>query len=140
MPPGPDVADAADERAVLLVNRQYYEAFEARDLDAMSDLWDRSDRAVCTHPGWATLEGWGAVASSFFALFQNGAQLQFVLTRETVTVIGDAAWVSVDENLLGDQGGVTVAALNLFVRCSGRWRVVGHHGSVVQAAGPGAAP
>jgi ketosteroid isomerase-like protein len=121
------------DQAVLDVNRRYYEAFETRDLDAMSDLWERSERALCTHPGWATLEGWGPVASSFFALFQNGSQLQFVLTRERVTVVGDAAWVSLDENLLGDQGGVTVAAVNLFVRHDGSWRMVGHHGSVVQA-------
>jgi ketosteroid isomerase-like protein len=120
---------------VLALNRRYYEAFEAKDLDAMSDLWERSDRALCTHPGWATLEGWGAVAASFFALFQGGQQLQFVLTRENATVVGDAAWVSLDENLLGDQGGVTVATVNIFLRdpTSGRWRIVCHHGSVVQA-------
>ena len=118
--------------AVLAANRRYYAAFEARDLDAMSDLWDRSDGALCTHPGWATLEGWGAVAASYFALFQSGQQLQFVLTRERVTVSGDAAWVSLDENLLGDQGGITVATLNLFVRRDEAWRMVCHHGSVVQ--------
>jgi ketosteroid isomerase-like protein len=124
-----------DESEVLTANRRYYEAFEGRDLDAMSDLWERTDRALCTHPGWATLEGWGAVAASYFALFQNGARLQFVLTRERVTVVGDAAWVSLDENLLGDQGGVTVAAINLFVRDDERWLMVGHHGSVVQSNG-----
>ena len=138
--------DTDDVEAVLAANRRYYEAFEGRDLDAMSDIWERSDRALCTHPGWATLEGWGAVAASFFALFQSGQQLQFVLTRERVTVAGDAAWVSLDENLLGDQGGVTVATVNIFVRpgasreeatWSGRgaggWRMICHHGSVVQA-------
>jgi ketosteroid isomerase-like protein len=122
--------------AVLAANRRYYEAFEARDLDAMSDLWERSDRALCTHPGWATLEGWGAVAASFFALFQNGQQIQFVLTRERVTVAGGTAWVSLDENLLGDQGGVTVATINIFVTApeSGVWRMICHHGSVVQVS------
>jgi ketosteroid isomerase-like protein len=124
---------------VLAANRQYYEAFEAKDLDAMSDLWERSDRSVCTHPGWATLEGWGSVASSFFALFQNGQQIQFVLTRERATVQGDTAWVSLDENLLGDQGGVTVATINIFVKASApgrpqQWRMVCHHGSVVQVS------
>ena len=123
--------------AVLAVNRRYYEAFEQRDLDAMSELWERSERALCTHPGWATLEGWGSVAASYFALFQSGAQLQFVLTRERATVVGDAAWVSLDENLLGDQGGITVATLNVFVR-NGEgggpdWRMVCHHGSAVVA-------
>jgi SnoaL-like domain len=121
--------------AVLAANRKYYEAFEARDLDAMSDLWERSGRALCTHPGWATLEGWGAVAASFFALFQNGQQIQFVLTRERVTVAGGTAWVSLDENLLGDQGGVTVATINIFVAGeSGAWRMICHHGSVVQVS------
>src|SRR5579863_9224695 len=112
------------EAAVLAANRRYYAAFEARDMDAMSDLWERSDRALCTHPGWATLEGWGSVAASYFVLFQNGSQLQFVLTRERATVVGDAAWVSLDENLLGDQGGITVAAVNLFVRAEDRWRMI----------------
>jgi hypothetical protein len=122
--------------AVLAVNRRYYEAFEARDLDAMSAVWERSDRVLCTHPGWATLEGWGSVAASFFALFQGGQQLQFVLTRQRATCVGNTAWVSLDENLLGDQGGVTVATINIFVRGPGYdgWRMVCHHGSVVQVS------
>jgi hypothetical protein len=120
---------------VLAANRHFYEAFEAKDMDAMSDLWERSDRATCTHPGWATLVGWGPIAASFFALFQGAQQLQFVLTREQVAQVGDVAWVSLDENLLGDQGGVTVATINVFVRGSGPlgWQMVCHHGSVVQA-------
>jgi ketosteroid isomerase-like protein len=123
--------EASDE--VLVANRRYYEAFEAKDLDAMSDLWERSDRAICTHPGWATLEGWGRVAASFFALFQGGQQIQFVLTRQRVIQAGDTAWVSLDENLLGDQGGVTVATINIFVRDPDGWHLICHHGSVVQA-------
>ena len=123
--------DAAAE--VRLANRAFYDAFEARDLDAMSEVWERSDRALCTHPGWSTLKGWGAVAGSFFALFQSSQSLQFILTEERVFVQDGVAWVAVDENLLGDQGGSTVAAVNVFVREDGtaRWRMVCHHGSVV---------
>ena len=102
----------------------------------MSDAWERSERATCTHPGWATLRGWGKVAASFFALFSGPQHLQFVLTNLQVEVVGDLAWVSVDENLLGDQGGATVAALNLFSRqpAGDDWRLVCHHGSVVSAS------
>jgi ketosteroid isomerase-like protein len=123
---------------VEAANRAFYEAFEAKDLDAMSDLWEHSDRAMCTHPGWATLRGWGRVSASFFALFQ-GQPLQFVLTQQRVEVMGDLAWVSVDENLLGVHGGATVAALNLFCRRpdDGAWKLVCHHGSVVSAPGIG---
>ena len=121
---------------MLAANQAYYDAFESRDLDAMSNAWERSDRATCTHPGWSTLRGWGKVAASFFALFNGPQHLQFVLTNVQVEVGGDLAWVSVDENLLGDQGGATVAALNLFSRDpdGGSWRLVCHHGSVISAS------
>lgn len=124
---------AADE--VRAANRAFYEAFEARDLDAMSAVWERSERAACTHPGWGTLRGWASIASSFFALFQGDHALQFILTEERVEVEDGVAWVMVDENLLGDHGGATVAAVNVFVKAAagGRWQLVCHHGSVVSA-------
>jgi ketosteroid isomerase-like protein len=101
----------------------------------MSRLWEHSERVVCTHPGWATLRGWGQVAASFFALFQNDQHLQFILTNVAIHVAGDLAWVSVDENILSDtQPATTVAALNLFTRApGGEWRMVAHHASPVSA-------
>lgn len=126
--PGPDTSD---EAAVRAANRRFYEAFEARDLDVMSDVWEHSDRVVCTHPGWRTLRGWGAVSGSWFALFGGPSPLQFILTAEAVAVAGDTAWVTVDENLINADGGGTVAALNVFVRSEGRWRLVAHHGAPV---------
>jgi ketosteroid isomerase-like protein len=121
---------------VHAANRRFYEAFEQRDLDAMSDLWERSERATCTHPGWPTLRGWGPIAASFFALFQNRQPLQFVVTRERVEVVGDIGWATLDENLLGAEGGTTVAAQNLYVRdpADAQWRMVSHHGSVVNSS------
>ena len=124
---------AAPDDEVLAANRAFYAAFEARDMDAMSDLWEHSDRAACVHPGWGRLSGWGAISASFFALFQNGQNLQFILTNERVDVAGDTAWVSVDENILSEEVGGTVAALNVFVRDGETWRIVVHHGSSVAA-------
>ena len=102
-----------DDEAVLAANRTFYGAFEARDMDAMSDLWEHSDRAACVHPGWGSLAGWGAISASWFALFQNGENLQFIITNERVAVEGDVAWVSCDENILADEVGGTVAAMNV---------------------------
>ncbi|CAA9242351.1 MAG: hypothetical protein AVDCRST_MAG10-1664 [uncultured Acidimicrobiales bacterium] len=121
-----------DLDSVAAANKAFYAAFEARDLDAMSVVWEHSDRIVCTHPGWASLRGWGQVAASFFALFQNSQHLQFILTKETTEVAGDVAWVAVDENILQATNATTVAALNLFVRDdAGDWRMVAHHASPV---------
>jgi ketosteroid isomerase-like protein len=122
-----------DLQSLRAANQRYYEAFEASDLDAMSEVWERSDRALCTHPGWSMLRGWGHIASSFMALFQSPGALQFVLTEDRPVVEGDVGWISLDENLLGDDSGITVSAINLFVRHDSGWRMVAHHGSVVQA-------
>jgi ketosteroid isomerase-like protein len=136
--PGP----TDDVTAVRAANAAFYAAFEARDLDRMSAVWEHSDRVSCTHPGWAVLRGWGAVAGSWFALFGGPQHLQFILTDEVVVLAGDTALVTVDENLLDGQGGGaggdlevggTVTALNVFVRdaTSGAWKLVAHHGSPV---------
>ena len=128
------MSEAVEVEAVLAANAAYYEAFEARDLDAMSDVWLHDDDVVCTHPGWKTLHGWGAVAGSWFALFGGPQHLQFILTNARVQLSGDVAWVTVDENLISDQVGATVAAVNVFRRVDGRWRMVLHHGSPVAPA------
>lgn len=126
-----------DEDGVREANQRFYDAFERRDLDAMSDVWERTGRVRCTHPGWGTLRGWSQVSASFFALFNGRSSIQFLLTQLDVMVDGDVGWVSVDENLLGDQGGATVAALNVFVRDTERqWRLVAHHGSIVNGPLP----
>jgi ketosteroid isomerase-like protein len=117
------------------LNRAFYDAFEARDLDAMSDLWEHTDRVTCTHPGWAVLHGWGAVAASWVAMFQGPQRIQFILTDEQVEVVGDVGWVTVDENIIGTEAGSTVSALNLFARGDQGWRLVAHHGSPVMTGG-----
>ena len=122
-----------DVDLVRHANQAFYAAFEARDLEAMSGLWEHSDRVLCTHPGWATLRGWGQVAASFFALFQNDQHLQFILTNERAEVEGESAWVAIDENILSDDVGGTVAALNVLARLDEGWKVVVHHGSPVAA-------
>ncbi|MGH9103377.1 MAG: nuclear transport factor 2 family protein [Acidimicrobiales bacterium] len=130
-----DAVPVDEVERVRAANRAFYDAFESRDMDAMSELWERSPRALCTHAGWGTLRGWAQVAASFFALFQ-GPRTQFLLTEERVEVEGSLAWVTVDENLLGDGGGATVATLNLFAydELADAWRLVGHHGSPVSAS------
>jgi ketosteroid isomerase-like protein len=131
------------EAAVAAANSAYYAAFEARDLDLMGEIWEHSDRSTVTHPGWPTLHGWARVLGSWDAIFANTAFIQFVLTDEVVNVSGDAAWVTCDENILQSGGsrdggedvaelqGGRVAAVNMFVRTDGRWRMVLHHGSSV---------
>jgi uncharacterized protein (TIGR02246 family) len=134
------MSDAAE--AVREVNSAFYAALEACDLDAMADLWEHSDRVSVTHPGWPMLRGWAKVAGSWDAIFRNTAYIQFVLTDEQVVVAGDAAWVTLDENILQSAGtdelsGSRATATNVFVRArdGDGWRIVVHHSSPVSAEG-----
>ena len=133
-----------DEDAVRAANSAFYAALEARDLDAMAEVWEHSDRIVVTHPGWPMLRGWARVAGSWDAIFRNTGYIQFVLTDEEVAVVGDTAWVTLDENILqsanqtreADQlSGSKATTLNLFVRDGDRWRMVVHHASPVAGEG-----
>ena len=131
----------ADEAGVRAANSAFYAALEARDLDAMADVWEHSDRIAVTHPGWPTLRGWPSVAGSWDAIFRNTPYIQFVLTGDEVAVVGDVAWVTLDENILQTTGGAAesqelsgarIAAVNVFVRARDGWRMVLHHGSPVR--------
>jgi ketosteroid isomerase-like protein len=120
--------------SLLDANEAFYAAFEGRDLDAMSALWLHEDHVACTHPGWATLRGWPAVAASWFALFQGDHPMQFILTNLVAHERGEVGWVTLDENLIAGTQAQTVAATNLFTRVGGAWRLVLHHGSGIAPA------
>jgi ketosteroid isomerase-like protein len=133
---------AADDDAVRAVNSAFYAALETRDLDAMAEVWEHSDRIVVTHPGWPMLRGWARVAGSWDAIFRNTGYIQFVLTDEQTTVVGDTAWVTLDENILQSAGsdepavelsGSKATSVNVYVRDrdDDRWRMVVHHASPV---------
>src|SRR5688500_14918456 len=131
-----------DDAAVLEANRALYAPFEALDMAAMDAVWEHSDRAVVTHPGHPTLLGWEAVRESWARIMAHTPYIQFFLTEEKVTVVGDVAWVTLYENILQEVarpgasalGDSRVAATNVFVRdAHGRWAMVVHHGSPVAA-------
>jgi hypothetical protein len=140
--------EVSDEEQVRAANAAFYAAFETLSLDAMSATWEHSDRVSVTHPGWPTLRGWARVAASWEAIFANTGFIQFVLTEEVVTLVGDVAWVTLDENILQATGapdggggadtdeleGARIAATNVYVRSGSGWRMLLHHGSPVSAA------
>jgi ketosteroid isomerase-like protein len=116
---------------VLDVNLAFYEAHEARDLEAMRAVWEHSDRVICVHPGWPILRTWPIVEQSWVNIFAGPGRNQFILTNESVRVEDDVAWVTLDENLVAGAASGTVAATNVYVRSALGWRLVLHHGSPV---------
>ncbi|NDH11539.1 MAG: DUF4440 domain-containing protein, partial [Actinobacteria bacterium] len=110
----------SDTQAVLAANAAFYEAHESRNVAAMHAVWEHSDRVACTHPGWPILRGWSEVETSWRRILEGPGRNQFIITNDTVEVVGDVAWVTCDENLVAPGSTFTVAATNVFVRDPGR--------------------
>ncbi|MEM9520322.1 MAG: nuclear transport factor 2 family protein [Actinomycetota bacterium] len=124
--------DEAAYDDVAAANRAFYDAHEMRDFSVMQVVWEHSERVACTHPGWPILRGWPAVEASWRRILDGPGRNQFILTNESIEVVDDVAWVTVDENQVADGMTGTVAATNIFVRDRhGIWLLVNHHGSPV---------
>ncbi len=127
------MSDPADPVSLVSsANVDYYDAFERQDIEMMSQVWEHSERATCTHPGWPPLHGTDTILESFAAIFRGPQTLQVILTDEHVMVEGAFAYVTVVENVV-DQGGdaSAMSALNLFAWDGVRWNMVAHHASPI---------
>jgi ketosteroid isomerase-like protein len=118
---------------VLAVNDAFYGAHEARDIDAMSAVWEHAPRIVCVHPGWPILRGWPAVEDSWRRIFAGAGRTQFILTNQSVDIGDDLAWITLEENLVDRGETHAIAATNIFVSTEDGWRMIAHHGSPVMA-------
>ena len=116
---------------VLAANQAFYDAHESRDMDAMRRVWEHSDRTVCTHPGWPILRTWPLIEASWRRILEGPGRNQFIVTNAEVSIAGEVAWVSCDENLVAGGATGTVAATNVFARSADGWKLVVHHGSPV---------
>ena len=107
------------------VNSSFYAHFEAADIQGMSDLWVNSDEVWCTHPGWPTIFGWDQIRVSLEQIFSGPGLPQFLTSNVRFHGNDHAAWVFVEENLLGSSLSA-VAAVNVFKNDQGIWKMVGH--------------
>jgi len=116
---------------VLAANQSFYDAHEQRDMGAMRDVWEHSERVVCVHPGWPILRTWPVVEESWRRILEGPGRNQFIVTNDVVAVHGDLAWVTLDENLVQGASTGTVAATNVFAQSDDGWKLILHHGSPV---------
>jgi ketosteroid isomerase-like protein len=116
---------------VLAANQAFYDAHEQRDMAAMREVWEHTDRVVCVHPGWPILRTWRVVEESWRRILEGPGRNQFIVTNDIVAVHGDLAWVTLDENLVQGASTGTVAATNVFAQSDDGWKMILHHGSPV---------
>jgi len=121
------------EDAILAANAAYYEAFAARDLALMGEIWGR-ECVSCIHPGWPSLIGRDAVLGSYREILRNPQQETIEIRDAVALADGEEARVLCTEIV----GSAALAATNVFRLRDGAWRLVHHQASpIVIAAQPG---
>jgi len=115
------------EEDVLTANAAFYDAFAARDLDAMERLWALHAPVACVHPGWHALDGRSAVMASWRGILRGPGAPTITCADATVHLVGETAFVLCTEQL---PGGVLIAT-NVFVREEDAWKLVHHHAGPV---------
>jgi ketosteroid isomerase-like protein len=109
----------------------FYQAFEAKDIDAMMATWADDEEIVCVHPGGPRLVGFDAVRGAWEQVFASEARLAFrveeVVTLETVGL----AFQSALEQIYQQDGTArgTAVVTNVLMRTPSGWRMVCHHAS-----------
>jgi ketosteroid isomerase-like protein len=109
----------------------FYQAFEAKDVDAMMATWAEDEELVCIHPGGPRLVGYEAVRAGWEQLFASDTKLSFRLEDlTTVETVGLAMQSAIEHLQAGDDGARGAAiATNVLMRTPSGWRVVCHHAS-----------
>lgn len=114
----------------------FYQAFEAKDLDAMMNTWAEDEEIVCVHPAGARMVGYDAVRAGWEQIFAGDAHLSFRLEDVmSIETVGLAMQSAVEHIALGKDGSAhgTAIATNVFMRTPSGWRMVMHHASTAPA-------
>ncbi|HEV8552495.1 MAG TPA: nuclear transport factor 2 family protein [Casimicrobiaceae bacterium] len=123
----------------------FYQAFEAKDVEAMMATWAEDEDIVCVHPGGTRLVGYEAVRIGWEQLFAGETKLSFRLDEIVVIeTVGLAMQSAVEHVTVGNDTKARGAAIatNVYLRTPSGWRIVVHHASpapaiaVVSPAGP----
>ena len=108
----------------------FYQAFEAKDLDAMMAAWAEDEDVVCVHPGGPRLVGYDAVRASWERIFAADGKLSFRLDQiVTLETVGLAMQSAVEHLSAGEGAQASAIATNVFMRTPSGWRIVCHHAS-----------
>ena len=110
----------------------FYQAFEARDLDAMMATWAEDEEIVCIHPTGQRLVGADAIRDSWRSIFANNPRLMVRLSRGvrwsgmllSVHNVVETLYIGEERKPHGP-----MLATNVFQRGASGWRLLAHHSS-----------
>ena len=125
----------SDSNKVEAANQSFYKAFASEDIKEMEKVWSHSSYASSIHPiSIDIIVGWEGVKASFEAVFSHYTNITIVPKDSKVHVEGNVAWVMDHEEFQAQEGEKTAkttsAAINIFVKKSGKWLLIHHQATV----------
>ncbi|KAK1301305.1 F-box protein SKIP8 [Acorus calamus] len=125
----------AATKAVLNVNREFYNIIRDRSLPAMRRIWLHADYVKCVHGSGELFVGYDAVIESWRLGFNwDGQGVAFDIRDVCCRVLTDMAFVTMKGYVVDmDTGPFNMT--NVFEFHNGRWHIVHHHSSVMLLGG-----
>ncbi len=121
------------ELEIVLVNEEFYRAFESLDIRRMEKVWATNESVKCVHPGWGLRSGWPSVRDSWVAIFNHTREISFEVNGVDTAIYNDLACVTCTEQVSvtvnGESQSFQVLATNIYLKREGRWLMIHHHGS-----------
>jgi ketosteroid isomerase-like protein len=111
-----------ERAAVLFVNQAFYEAFRARDMETIDQLWAREAPVACIHPGWRALTTRTEVMDSWRDILASEGVPDIACRGAQAFLAGEHAIVICYEVI----GGGVLVATNIFRKEAGSWRMMHH--------------
>jgi uncharacterized protein (TIGR02246 family) len=126
-----------DAEAVRAVNSRFYQALSRQNLLEMEEVWSHAAHVRCVLPGSALLRGWDTIRQSWRSMFTSAICLTVDAEDAHVSVHGPTAVVTCREcitsfTLTGASRTATLAT-NVFEKHHGRWQLIVHHASRIEA-------
>lgn len=111
--------------AIAEANSAFYEAFTARDLQAMEGLWAERSPVICIHPGWRPIFDREEIMASWNAILGSRMAPPVRASEPVIFVNGGIGFAIGYEHILGS----ALAVTNAFVEEEGAWRMILHQAS-----------
>lgn len=112
----------------------FYDAFQQRDIELMTAVWDMNDEVCCIHPGSQRIFGFDAVIKSWQQIFAVESEMQINITEPIYISQPPSAIHYVQENISvqNEYMGV-ICATNIYRQADEGWKIILHHASALMA-------
>ena len=114
----------------LHTEESFYQAFCARDIDLMRDVWSQSDGVICIHPGSHRIYSYELIIASWEQIFSGKEATSIKVDEQAYTIDENIAIHSVRENLSIEEKYIgSVFVTNIYRNSPQGWKMILHHAS-----------